>query len=263
MNTAIPNIQPINTILTLGTNKPEQTKVIWVTITDSVGSESHIWFYDEYAKDAIEAHERDKTSAPCDIQSLLFTLEVDATLSVDEVTEYLDEYYCEYGHSLSFLNNQNVLSFPYSPQDWFIKVASHNNEDDTCNGMYVTVKNPDEASLLMKTLKSKGVDSHTTATSNSSEVRVWWNTPKPTLLEMVSFTDLPDKGIILNGEVIQYTEDYPAYTLEYTLMKLESALGVQHSHVCINRPDTEEWNDWDWNLVANSLNNPELKALLV
>lgn len=262
MNTAIPNIQPINTILTQGASKPEQTKVIWVTITDSVGSESHIWFYDEYAKEAVEAHERDKTSAPCDIQSLLFTLEVDATLSVDEINEYLDEYYCEHGRSLSFLNNHNVLSYPYSPQDWFIKVASRNNEDDTFNEVSVTVKNRDEASQLIKTLKSKGVDSHTTGSYNSSEVRVIWNDPKPTLLQKVTFTDLPDTGIILNGEVIHYV-DYPSDMLELTLTKLEEALGVQHSPICINRPNTEEWNDWDWSLVAESLNNPELKALLV
>lgn len=186
MNTAIPNIQPINTILTHGENKPEKTKIIWATITDSVSSESHIWFYDEYAKDAVEVNELDKSSAPCGIQFLLFTLEVDATLSVDQITEYLDDYYCEYGRSLSFLNNHNVLSYPYTPHDWFTKVSSCNKEYDTFDKNYVTVRNSDEATCLVNLLRSKGIDSHTAGSSNSSEVRVWWNEQKPTLLQKIT-----------------------------------------------------------------------------
>lgn len=257
------NAKPFNVAL-IGSEAANNTKVVWVSISDCLSSASMSWFYDQ--KSALTSFENDKKNMPEGMQALLFPFEVRAELTPEQITEAIDEFYTEFEHDINFLSNENVMSAPHSPDEWVKKSRIYDNKCLLATSRKVfephtlLCSNWTETNNELLSLRKRNIKPFVKQVG--SEVHLVWSEPQVNTLYFVYFDTNGDVGLVLNNHLVSY-HDYDNEEFRRLMTTLEKSLETKVLCARFSIPKTEEWQDWNWDMVMDVIvNKPDFDGLI-
>lgn len=258
------NLKPINTALS-GSSPAKDTEIVWVAISDGLSSQSIAWYQDKFKHYAEAVFNNDKNTMPVGMQALLFSVEIEKGLTKDKINEIIDNFYTDYGYSVEFINNENVMSAPLSTQDWTKKVRTYENKhfigdaNKPIEPSMLLCHSIDEYQSEITKLQKRNIKPFVKSTD--SGIHLVWSEHKANTLFFVYFDTLNDVGLMLNGQLISYV-DCDNDQIRHLATTLEKSLDIKMIGAKFFMPESEDWADWNWDMVAEVMNKPDFDGLV-
>ncbi|MCY9865038.1 hypothetical protein OTK49_21200 [Vibrio coralliirubri] len=262
MTTIALNLQSINTVLAAAATG-NKTETVWVAVTDCLSSISMAWYRDP--KFAIALFNSDKASMPENMQAVLFAFEIDSNLTTEQITESIDEFYAEHGYGIEFTSNANVMSSPYLPQEWVKKARNYDNQNflnSVCEPISPSsLCCSDWSQAREETIKLAKRNINPIAKVVESGILLIWAEPQVNTLRLIRFDSISDVGLMLNGQIVSYSDQDNDQINHLTTM-LELSLDIKAQGAKFYMPQTDEWQDWNWDQVGEVMNKPDFDGLV-